>query len=177
MADPLSVAAGVTGFVALGIEICKGLRIYISSYRERGSDTQRIMEKVEYLEASLGVLRGLLLELEPFINRNGSEFRGLLENSITLCQLELSRLKSYAIECGDDLPRPEPSVPFPQTPTTPDGMALNAPLDNPNSTKRRISRAYNKVSYPFKKPTLVELERGVDAFHERVKSSLNLLGL
>jgi uncharacterized protein (DUF342 family) len=51
--DPLSIAAGVTGFVGLAMKITKILRTYTQDFRDHAEDAKALTQEVEVLHKVL----------------------------------------------------------------------------------------------------------------------------
>ena len=51
--DPLSIAAGGAGFIALGITACDGIIKYCRAYRSQDNDMSELKEQAERLQAFL----------------------------------------------------------------------------------------------------------------------------
>src|SRR4051812_19966075 len=126
MAEPFSTIAGVAGFVSLGIELCKGLKGYVSTFRQHGSDVRRVFEKLGFLETSLGVLKGILQELEPLIASQPPGVSSLLNDSINQCEFDMLRLQAAVVECGGIAGRNATSTAF-QATTSSVAVSINSP--------------------------------------------------
>jgi hypothetical protein len=56
MSDPLSIAAGIAGFLSLGIQVTQTLMDFYSVYKTQDADVAKITQSMENLQSSFRFL-------------------------------------------------------------------------------------------------------------------------
>ncbi|KAK3377180.1 hypothetical protein B0T24DRAFT_665970 [Lasiosphaeria ovina] len=178
MADPISIASGVASFVSLGIDICKGLKQYVSAYRDFDKDAKEVFAKLEGLQSSLALLGSALEGIEPFVSNNRAEILRQLEDTVAQCSTGLSKLLDYLERCGGETPtRSDDAVPTSTATGAETGGEANARGVSALSIRKRLNRAVKRSIYPLRKDTLAEISQNVDAVRSRIQFLLDILNL
>ncbi|KAK3372660.1 hypothetical protein B0H63DRAFT_514019 [Podospora didyma] len=164
MAEPISIVSSAAGFISLSLDLCKGLKSYVSAYLVYEEDAKNVVEKLEGLQYSLALLGNALQTIEPSIPTDNHEIRQQLENQ---CRVGLSRLQQYLKRCGAKTNEASTSTASTPTPATKSTSALH----------KRRDRAIKRFIYPLRKPTLTEIGDTVDKIRERVQFLLDILNL
>lgn len=148
MADPLSIASGVTGLLSFGIQITQSLVDFYTTYRDQDADVARITENLESLLGTFRVLDTFLHD-KSFRPEEQPLLRDI-EKSTKNCDEIIKELQG---EC--DKFRKDPS----------------------NGLKERFDVARRRVSYPFRKSTLLKLQEAIDEIRGNLSLTLQVLGL
>ncbi|KAK0712563.1 hypothetical protein B0T26DRAFT_752784 [Lasiosphaeria miniovina] len=178
MADPISIASGVAGFVSLGIDICKGLKQYVSAYRDFDKDAKEVFAQLEGLQSSLALLGSALEGIEPFFSNNRAEILRRLKDTVAQCSTGLSKLLDNLERCGGEAPtRSDDVVPTSTATGAETSGEANARGISALSIRKRLNRAVKRSIYPLRKDTLAEISQNLDAVQSRIQFLLDILNL
>ena len=148
MSDPLSVAASVAGLISLGITVSQSLVDFYNAYKDRDSDLDSTMKRLETL---LDIFRYLE---ETISNRKfQTDEQGLvniIEASISECDNLIHELQ---VECEK----------FSKT--------------SSDSVKAAIRIAGRRATYPFRRSTLQKIDEDIDEIRANLSSALGVLQL
>jgi hypothetical protein len=148
MADPLSIAAGVAGFISLGIQVTDSLVAFYSSYKGQDTDVARTTEKLENL---LDLFKSLKISLESRTFRpNEQSLIKNIESSIQNCDEVIQELQE---ECEK----------LNKTSTT--------------SIKGIVKTAGRRAAYPFRQSTLQKLDEAIGEIRCNLSLALEVLQL
>lgn len=91
MGDPLSVPGTAVGIVSLGLSVCQGIYSYYSAFQDGPKETQNILQRIDGLQNSLGVLGSVFqkhenLRTEPLDVKSA-------KRQVLACQNGLVQLK------------------------------------------------------------------------------------
>lgn len=145
MADPLSIASGVTGLISFGIQITHALVDFYTAYK--GQDTE-IVRITENLASLLGTFRVLDTLREKTFKPEEQPLLRNIENFIKQCETIIQELQDEFIKF-----QKEPS----------------------GGLRDRIQVAGRRVSYPFRKSTLLGLQEAIDAIRDNLSFVLQIL--
>lgn len=145
MSDPLSITAGIAGFISLGIQVTQTLVDYYSACKDQTNDIAKITQNVENLQR---IFRTLETEVQKSQSRPGAEqLLQQVDKAIQKCHEVIEELQSE-------------SEKFHAT---------------PHNLKARIGVTVHRVSYPFRKSTFQKIEEDVGEIRETLLFSLNVL--
>ncbi|KAL4778820.1 hypothetical protein BJX76DRAFT_362362 [Aspergillus varians] len=148
MADPLSIASGVAGFLSLGIQVTQSLIEFYSAYKGQAADLVQITRNLEGL---LGCFRTLDTALQNRLQRaDEQELLQGVNNAVSASREVIVELQA---ECQK----------FQKEPTA--------------SLKHRIQGAGRRATYPFRKSTLQKLEEDIAEIREHLSLALDVLQL
>jgi hypothetical protein len=148
MADPIGVAGTALGVVSLGLELCKGLVSYIKDVRDRDEDISSALRQVDNLRTSLEVIEASMDDLDD----DHLKASAAAEKTLQACALELQTLEDYVTKLK---PAQSPQRPF----------------------KGKARDVVNKLTYPFHKSTLVDLQERLNKINSLLGTALDALGL
>ena len=148
MGDPLSIAAGVAGLVALGLQTTEYLVKYYTAYRTRDDNLARTADRLgdllQYLHTVDDIVRTRTWRAnEQTILQN-------FEKSISHCEDVIHELQAEVQKLQKE------------------------PVDTLMQTIRATGR---RASYPFRQSTLKKLDEDVDEFRDNVSMALQALQL
>ncbi|KAF5602519.1 pyruvate decarboxylase [Fusarium pseudocircinatum] len=63
MADPLSIASGVAGFVSLGLTLCGGLHNYFDAVKDCHQDIETASQNLDLLQSNIFIIQSSTLKL------------------------------------------------------------------------------------------------------------------
>ena len=142
----LAAAASGAGLVSLGIQCCKGLTAYYSSYKAYNEQIGGTHEEIE-------VLKSLFENLERVLSRNTADpaqesYVQQVDAIITLCRGRLQNLQSVLENCQS--------------------IAL------PSSISARLQKIKSQALFPFKEQTLLTLRENVQSLRGDLQFALHV---
>jgi hypothetical protein len=124
MADPLSIASGIAGFLSLGIQVTQTLFNFYSAYKDQGTDLAKITRNLESLQV---IFRSLDVALQDRRRADAQELFKEVEEATQRCE---DIIKELHFECEK----------------------INQ--DSSTSFRGRVQMSGRRVAYPFRKSTL-----------------------
>ena len=146
MSDPLSVTAGIAGFISLGIQVTQTLVDFYSTYKNQDNDVAKITSNMENLQSIFRTLETAVHQRQS--QPDAKEILQEVDKATRTCQEVIGELQSE-------------SQKFQVTPHT--------------SLKLRIQVAGRRATYPFRKSTFQKIEEDVGEIRENLLFSLNIL--
>lgn len=145
MSDPLSITAGIAGFISLGIQVTQTLVDYYSACKDQTNDVAKITQNVANLQSAF---RTLETEVQKSQSRPDAEqLLQEVDKAIQKCHEVIEELQSESEKFH----------------TTPDNL------------KARIGLTVHRASYPFRKSTFQKIEEDVGEIRQTLLFSLNVL--
>lgn len=148
MADPLSLLGLAAGLVSLGLQTCSGITTYLGAIKCRAEDITSIRRQND-------ALNSVLQAIKPSLSRLPSDHQAsvaAVQSCFQSCETELKALKTLV-----------------------DGLAQN---NASNATvKDRIKGQAKKLSYPFNRQKLQQLESRLNQANAGLQLALQSLGL
>ena len=146
MAELAAVASGA-GLASFGIQCCKGLTAYYSSYKAYDEQVGAIHQEIE-------ILTSLFEKLERVLSRNTADpaqesYKKQIDEIIILCRGKLQKLQSVLETCQS--------------------VAL------PNPTLARLKKIKSQTLFPCKEKTLLTLRENVQSLRENLLLALHVL--
>lgn len=149
MADPFSVAGTAVGIISLGVQVCQSLISYYDKWKSFDDDIVQIQDKLNGLKQTLEILERQIVP--KFKSSNAREIEDVDKKILSCCN-GIDKLRVILTQCQSS-------------------AAAS------NIVQREASRFFQKTLYPFKKTTLLELNRSVSSLQENLHTSLLLLML
>ncbi|KAH8731947.1 hypothetical protein GQ44DRAFT_603580 [Phaeosphaeriaceae sp. PMI808] len=146
MSDPFSVAGTAVGITSLGIQVCQGLFQYYTKFRGIHSDIDDVLERIEGLERLLRSLNSLKPECDQ---AGDSEVSSHLNMSLRACEETVQRLKWMALRYGE--------------------------TNDPSSFEEHLRLAKKRLSWPFRRDTLMELRDTLSGLQDNLALSHQIL--
>lgn len=147
MGDPISIAGTAVGITSLGIQVCQELVKFYSDYRNYRKDIDSIVRKAEGLD---GILR-VLGNVKSNIKIENDEASKLLQGAFQACDDALRKLKQRVTECNM--------------------------TSIPGSMKDRVLLAKSKLLWPFKKNTVIDMQKTLDGLQENLSLALQIMSV
>lgn len=147
MADPLSIAGGALGFVSLGLTACKSIILFYETRKDQDEETNGLVRKSEELRVALEALKGHLPQLEH-------SHLGLVKSitaSIDSFMKSLDSLDS--------------------------AVAKSCKSRDSKDFTERLRTSLSRTAYPFRRDTILNLNRRVNDCRESLLFALTTLGL
>ena len=150
MTDPLSIAAGTTGLISLGIQVTQSLVKFYSSYKHLNEDVRGTLRNLESLHVILDTLQKSIDtrkhngEERTLLATIGSQVK-TCEESIQELQDEYSKLSEHNLS-RDDI-------------------------------KAAFKTAGRRAAYPFRQSTLHKLGEDIDEINSNLTLALEILGI
>jgi len=135
------------GTISLGIQVAQGLLKYYSHFRSYDEDISHAIQRVERLHSTFATLEVPLGRLEL----NNDSISKRVRISLNSCKQELLELEDVVKKCTE--------VPVPHT------------------TLSRMQRVKNKALYPFRRSTLVGIEKWVQIAQTDLDAAIQVLQL
>ncbi|RKK93509.1 hypothetical protein BFJ71_g9587 [Fusarium oxysporum] len=98
MADPLTIASGVAGFVSLGLTLCGGLHNYFSSVKGRHQDIETASRSLTLLQSNIFIIQSSTLKLG---HRHALSANGV-NQGLANCEFELVALQHLMLNLTRD---------------------------------------------------------------------------
>jgi archaellum biogenesis ATPase FlaH len=146
MSDPLSIAAGIAGFLSLGIQVTQTLIDFYSVYKSQNTDIAIITRNMENLQSTFRSLETAIHQRQS--QPNAEELLKEVDKATQNCHEIIHELQT---EC--------------QKFRTESGASL----------KGRIQAAGRRATYPFRKSTIQKIEEDVSDIRENLVFALNVL--
>ncbi|KAJ5757468.1 uncharacterized protein N7511_006162 [Penicillium nucicola] len=146
MSDPLSIAAGIAGFLSLGIQVTQNLVDFYSTYKGQDADIAKITTNMENLQGSF---RSLEIAIQQ--RQSQPQAEELLQDVDKATQRCFEVVKELEAECQ------------------------RFRTDSTTCLKGRLQVVGRRVTYPFRKSTLQKIEEDVGEIRESLLFALNVL--
>ncbi|KEF58579.1 uncharacterized protein A1O9_06505 [Exophiala aquamarina CBS 119918] len=146
MTDPLSIAASVTGFVSLSLQVTESLYKYYESYKHRRDELAQMAQRLHAVCQNLKLLEGIVAarkwppgeqDILQRVDSSISDWKGIIQD----LQEQLDKFEN------------EPQA----------------------TLKETIRVAGRSAAYPFRQRTLIKLAVDVDALQKSLCMTLQLL--
>ncbi|KAL8943287.1 MAG: hypothetical protein Q9211_001034 [Gyalolechia sp. 1 TL-2023] len=142
-----AAAASAAGLASLGIQCCKGLTTYYSSYKAYDKQIGAIFEQIQ-------VLTAFFVKLERVLSRNAaypSQASSLqqVDGILTMCRGRLQKLQSVLDQCQS--------------------------VTLPNSTSVSLQKIKARALFPFREQTLLTLRENVQSLRGDLHFALSVL--
>lgn len=145
--DPLSIAAGSAGFLSIGLQVCKGLLEYYSSWKSFDEDISALYAKTEGLARILIVLDATVQN--PKLSQDAVK---VIQDQMSTCAVSLKKLEKTFEKVKERNTR---------------GHSM---LDKVKAQGRR-------AFYPFKESTIAKLKENVSGILEDLQVAIQTLQL
>ncbi|CAI7603436.1 unnamed protein product [Penicillium pancosmium] len=152
MSDPLSIAAGVAGFLSFGIRVTQTLVDFYSDYKNQDADIATIIQNMKTLQ---NTLRSLGTAVQQRQSHNASAEDSLLQEVDKATQNSHEIIYELQEEC----------------------QKLHAKSDSGTGFKDRFQAAGRRATYPFRKSTLQKIEEDISEIRESLTFALSVLQL
>ncbi|CAG8902272.1 unnamed protein product [Penicillium egyptiacum] len=146
MSDPLSIAAGIAGFLSLGIQVTQTLVDFYSVYKSQDADIAKITRNMENLQGAFRSLESAIQKRQS--QPNAEELLKEVEKATQRCHEIIHELRA---EC----------------------QKLHS--ESVTCLKGRLQAAGRRATYPFRKSTIQKIEEDVGAIRENMLFALNVL--
>jgi hypothetical protein len=146
MSDPLSIAAGIAGFLSLGIQVTQSLVDFYSVYKSQDADIAKITQNMENLQGAFRSLESAIQKRQS--QPNAEELLKEVEKATQRCHEIIHELRA---EC----------------------QKLHT--ESVTCLKGRLQAAGRRATYPFRKSTIQKIEEDVGAIRENMLFALNVL--
>jgi DNA mismatch repair ATPase MutS len=155
MSDPLSIAAGIAGFLSLGIQVTQTLVDFYSVYRSQDTDIAKITQNMENLQSIFRSLETAIHQRQS--QTNAEELLQEVDKATQRCHEIIRELQS---ECQK--------------------LQTDQKLQTESSTSLKVrfqaaGRRGRRVTYPFRKSTIQKIEEDVGAIRENLLFALSVL--
>ncbi|KAJ6150552.1 hypothetical protein N7471_001751 [Penicillium samsonianum] len=148
MSDPLSIAAGIAGFLSLGIQVTQTLVDFYSAYKSRDNEVAKITQNIENLQSAF---RSLEIEVQQRqIRADADELLQEVDKATQRCQEILQELQIECQKLYND------SVP---------------------GFEGRVRVAGRRAAYPFRKSTMQKIDEDITTIRENLSFALSVLQL
>ncbi|KAJ5983064.1 hypothetical protein N7481_005163 [Penicillium waksmanii] len=148
MSDPLSIAAGIAGFLSLGIQVTQNLVDFYSEYKGQDANIAKFIQNIEILQSTLRSLEIAVQQRQS--QPDAEDLLQEVDKATRACHDIIQELQE---ECQKLHPRSDPS----------------------SSLKGRVQAAGRRATYPFRKSTLQKIEEDVGEIRENLTFALNVL--
>jgi hypothetical protein len=146
MGDPLSIAAGIAGFLSLGIQVTQTLVDFYSVYKNQDNDVAKITQNIENLRCTF---RSLKIAVQQHQSQaNTKELLQEVGKATHRCQ---EIVKELEIEC--------------QKLQTVSGT----------DRRCRVRDVGRRVAYPFRKSTIQKIEEDIGEIRNNLSFALDVL--
>lgn len=146
MSDPLSIAAGVAGFLSLGVQVTQTLVDFYSAYKSQDTDIAKITENMESLRNTFRSLERAIQQRQS--QPHAEELLQEVDKATQRCyeiiqelQTECQKLRTESVTC----------------------------------LKGCLQAAGRRATYPFRKSTIQKIEEDVGEIRESLLFALNVL--
>ncbi|KAJ5659195.1 hypothetical protein N7507_005646 [Penicillium longicatenatum] len=148
MTDPLSITAGIAGFLSLGIQVTQTLIDFYSAYKSQDAELAKVTQKIK-------TLQNTFQSLETAIQQHPSHVsgKGLLEDVEKASQSCQEIIKELQQECQK----------FQADPAT--------------GFRGSVRLARRRVAYPFRVSTIRKIEEDIDDIRGNLSFTLDVLQL
>ena len=146
MAEFAAVASGA-GLASFGLQCCKGLANYYSSYKAYNEQIGATHEEIEILTSLFQRLEDLLSQVP--VDPAQASYVKQVEGILGLCRGRLQTLQDVLIKCQS--------------------ITLS------NNASARLQRIKSQALFPFKERTLLTLRENVHSLREDLQLALHVL--
>ena len=146
MSDPFSIAAGIAGFLSLGIQVTQTLVDFYSVYKTQDADVAKITQNMENLQSSFRTLENAIQQRQS--QPNAEELLQEVDKAAQRCNEIIQELQTVC-----------------QKLYTKSGSC----------TKSRLQVAGRRATYPFRRSTIQKIEEDVCDIRENLLFALNVL--
>lgn len=145
MAELAAVASGA-GLASFGVQCCKGLAVYYSSYKAYDEQIGATHEEIEILTKLFQSLEHVLsrIPVDPVQASSVKQVESILDP----CRVRLQKLQDVLDGCQS--------------------------IARPNKKSARLQRIKSKASFPFKEQTLLSLRENVRSLREDLQLALQV---
>ncbi|KAK5635392.1 hypothetical protein RRF57_011104 [Xylaria bambusicola] len=148
MAEAFGITASVAGILSLGLELFKGINIYIGAVRGRDEEVGAIRRQIKTFQGSLEILKGALQDLDMKHQTAGNIVKAALEAG----ELELKTLKDFMDKLTDSTSQSQ-------------------------SIESILKHASKKLAYPFHEKNLETLQQRLDRANVSLDAAIRALDL
>ncbi|KAJ5688673.1 NACHT nucleoside triphosphatase [Penicillium macrosclerotiorum] len=148
MADPLSIASGVAGFLSLGIQVTQTLIDFYSTYKGQNADLAKITRNIESL-------RAIFQSLEAAIELRQSQ--GVADDLLQEVEKAAQNCQRIVKELQDECQK------------------LHADFTSKAGLKGRVQIAGRRALYPFRRSTIQKIEEDIVEIRENLSFALSVL--
>lgn len=146
MSDPLSIAAGIAGFLSLSVQVTQALVDFYSVYKNQDTDIAKVTQNIDNLRSTFWSLE---IAIQQRQSQTDTEELLLEVDKVThKCQEVIEELQ---IECRR----------FQAEPVT--------------NLKSRVQVAGRRAAYPFRKSTIQKIEEDIGEIRGNMSFLLNVL--
>lgn len=145
MADPLSAAGLATGAISLGLQLFQTTKDYLDAVKGRSDEIASARQQVNTMRMSLERVRDLLLRLQTDHQASAA----MIQHCVGPCEAELKGLNTLLLTLC-------PSSTF------------------PSGIRSKVDEKKKKLSYPFNRAHIKQLERQVAKVDGALKMALQL---
>jgi hypothetical protein len=148
MSDPLSIAAGIAGFLSLGVKVTQSLLDFYSAYKSQDADIAKITQNMEIIQSTFRSLASAIQQRQS--QPNAEELLQEVEKATQRCHLIIEELQAACQKFH---------------------------TESVTRLKCRLQAAGHRATYPFRKSTILKIEEDVGAIRETLLFALNVLQL
>jgi 3-dehydroquinate dehydratase len=146
MSDPLSIAAGIAGFLSLGFQVTQTLVDFYSVYKSQDADIAKITQNMENLQGAFRYLESAIQQRQS--QPNAEELLAEVDKATQRCHEIINELQA---------------------------VCQKLHIESVTCLKGRIQAAGRRVTYPFRKSTIQKIEEDVGEIRENLLFALNVL--
>lgn len=146
MSDPLSIAAGIAGFLSLGIQVMQTFVDFYSVYKSQDTDIAKITQNIENLQSSFRSL-----EIAVHQRQSQPNVEELLQEVDKATQRCYEIIHELEAECQ------------------------KLQTESCINLKGRLQAVGRRATYPFRKSTLQRIEEDIGEIRENVLFALSVL--
>ncbi|KAK9423584.1 hypothetical protein SUNI508_04065 [Seiridium unicorne] len=148
MAEAFGLIASAAGIMSLGLQVYEGVASYIEGVKDRKSDLSAISRQANILQDIVNALQLAAPQIDAILKINGSP----LLSSLKTVEGELWALKLFL------------------------GSLQDVSSEPPNIASR-LKEQKRKLTYPFHRPTLEQLQRRLESANHALQTSLQVVNL
>jgi hypothetical protein len=153
MSDPFSVTGSAVGVASLGLTICQGFLLYYGPYKSFHDDVDEVVSRIQSLNGLLTLLQRVVTESDATDASPVTKSVDLAtQKNIESCRQGLNRLQKMLDKCHK---------------TCPPGR----------ETASRLRTQFDRLLYPFRRETLMNLMDTASWLQANVDSTLQVLHL
>ncbi|KAK9779110.1 hypothetical protein AB5N19_06527 [Seiridium cardinale] len=148
MAEAFGLIASAAGIMSLGLQVYEGVASYIEGVKDRKPDLSAISRQANILQDIVNALQLAAPQIDAILKINGSP----LLSSLKTVEGELWALKLFL------------------------GSLQDVSSEPPNIASR-LKEQKRKLTYPFHRPTLEQLQRRLESANHALQTSLQVVNL
>jgi hypothetical protein len=148
MADPLSVAGLATGAISLGLQLFETVKDYLDAVKGRSEEIASARQQVDNMRKLLETIRDLL----PRLQTNHPASTAMIQHYVRPCEAELKGLNTLLLKL-------RPTTTF------------------QSDIRSRVEEQRKKLSYPFNRAHVKDLEGQIEKVNSALKMALQLADL